>query len=72
MIPKLAFGLVADRGEHNFTKFAYQTRRENSLARFWLWTDQSGHTRVDGTWQTPSVIVYGADSRSDSLKYYSD
>ena len=72
MIPKLAFGLVADRGEHNFTKFAYQTRRENSLARFWFWTYQSGHTRVDGTWQTPSVIVYGADSRSDSLKYYSD
>lgn len=74
MAPKLAFGLVAERGEHNFTKFAYATRfmAGGFDKGFYLWTDQDGHTRVDGTWTTPTVIVYGAPDRMESLRFYSD
>ena len=72
MEPKLAFGLVADPGQHNFTQFNYDTSSANFLRRFWLWTDQSGHTHVDGEWKSPSVIVYSAPSRHDALKFYSD
>lgn len=72
MEPKLAFGLVADPGQHNYTQFNYDTSSANFLRRFWLWTDQSGHTHVDGEWKSPSVIVYSAPSRHDALKFYSD
>lgn len=70
--PKLAMGLVADPGNHNFTKFDYRNHSGNFLKRFWFTTDQDGHTHVDGEWKTPSIIIYGALDRMDSLKFYSD
>lgn len=70
--PKLALALAADEGQHNFTKFDYLNRSENYLKRFWLYTDQSGHTKVEGEWKTPSILIYGALDRMDALKFYSD
>lgn len=69
---RIAFGLVARPGEHNFTDFAYKTTMNRWGSKFWLVTDQSGHTTVDGEWQTPSVFIYKADSYEDSTKRYAD
>ena len=69
---KVAFGLVAEKGEHNFTQFNYRTKYDAHRRNFWFWTDQSGHTVVDGTWETPRVLCYPAESDMDSLKFYSD
>jgi len=69
---KLAFALVAERGEHNFTKFAYRTESHRGLRRFWFDTDQCAHTFVDGAWKTPSVMIYGAPSETEAMKHYSD
>ena len=69
---KLAFALTARRGEHNFTKFTYNTDSNGILRRFWFATDQCGHTKVRGEWETPSILIYGAASRSDAMKYYSN
>ncbi|MBQ7714847.1 MAG: hypothetical protein IJT70_03145 [Clostridia bacterium] len=68
---KLAFALSAERGEHNFTKFAYKTRSGGLLRRFWFETDQCCHTEVDGEWKTPTVMIYGAASEKEALEYYS-
>ncbi len=70
--PKIAFGLAADRGEHNFTQFNYKTHSDANRRRFWFWTDQSGHTVVNGTWETPRVLCYVAESDMAALKVYSD
>ncbi len=70
--PKIAFGLAADKGEHNFTQFNYKTKYDGLVRRFWFWTDQSGHVTVDGTWETPRILCYPADSDMDSLKFYAD
>ena len=72
MSEKLALALAAKRGEHNFTYFNYKTQNHYFHNRFWLTTDQSGHTHVDGTWETPTILIYGADSRKAAMKYYSD
>lgn len=69
--PKMAFGLAADKGEHNFTQFNYRTRSDRHRRRFWFWTDQSGHVTVDGTWETPRILCYSAESDMDALRYYS-
>ena len=69
---KLAFGLAADRGQHNFTQFNYKTHAEANRNRFWFWTDQSGHVSVDGVWETPRVLCYTAESDMAALKVYSD
>ncbi len=69
---KMAFGLAAERGEHNFTQFNYKTRSDAKRRRFWFWTDQSGHTVVDGMWETPRVLCYTAESDLAALQAYSD
>lgn len=69
---KMAFGLAAERGEHNFTQFNYKTESDACRRRFWLWTDQSGHTEVDGVWETPRVLCYSAEDDMDALHIYSD
>ncbi len=69
---KLTFALAARRGEHNFTKFTYNTASNGVLRRFWFATDQCAHTKVAGEWQTPSILIYGAPSRIEAMKYYSD
>jgi len=72
MDKKLAFALAADAGEHNFTKFTYNTATDGSLRRFFFATDQCGHTKVDGIWTSPCVMIWGASSRERALKYYAD
>ncbi|MBR6917785.1 MAG: hypothetical protein IKN38_06330 [Clostridia bacterium] len=69
---KITFALAADAGEHNFTKFAYCTGGTLGLRRFWFSTDQLGHTCVKGEWNSPSILIYGADTRYDAMKYYAD
>ena len=69
---KLALALAADPGEHNFTRFDYHTKSKNSLNRFWFTTDQAGHTHVDGTWKSPSILIYGTPDRHSALKFYAD
>lgn len=69
---KMAFGLAADKGEHNFTQFNYRTKYDTHRRNFWFWTDQSGHVTVDGTWETPRILCYSAEDDMDALKFYSD
>lgn len=69
---KAVFALAAHRGEHNFTKFAYNTASENGVRRFWFETDQCGHTKVDGSFETPSILIYGAATRHEAMKHYCD
>lgn len=70
--PKLAMGLAAKKGEHNFTEFNYKTKHDGWMRHFWLTTNQMGHSHVNGTWETPSILIYGAENRSDSLRYYAE
>lgn len=70
--PKLTFGLVAEKGEHNFTQFNYRTKYSVHMRRFWFWTDQSGHSVVDGVWETPRIICYTAESEKDAMVTYSN
>ncbi len=69
---KLVFGLAADKGEHNFTQFNYKTAFEQFWNSFWFCTDQAGHAVVDGTWETPRIIVYTAGSDNEAMKLYGE
>ncbi|MBR5447267.1 MAG: hypothetical protein IKV40_02470 [Clostridia bacterium] len=62
----LAFGVVAEMGEHNFTNLAYNA----SEGRFCFTTDQYGHAVVDGKWTTPKMVVYTADDHYDAGDKY--
>ena len=63
---RLGLGLVAEKGEHNFQSFDYKVH-----GGFWLETDQHGHTEVDGEWEAPRIIGYGAEDEFDVCKKYS-
>ena len=54
---QLGIGLVAEKGEHNFQSFDF-----NSHGGIWFSTDQHGHTEVDGEWTAPFIIGFGAES----------
>lgn len=69
---QLAFGLVARRGEHNFHSLSYVSYSDRWNTTFWLSTDQRGHTRVDGEWIAPEMILYGAADEFDAAKKYCD
>jgi len=69
---KLAFGLVAQMGEHNFTEFNYRTSMDRWGSKFWLSTDQSGHTHVSGKWTAPKIIGYASPDNDSALKKYCD
>lgn len=70
---RLALGLVAERGEHNFHSFDYNIAvLHNRRAGFYLTTDQDGHTRVDGEWTAPYIIGYSATDVDNALRKYSD
>ncbi len=67
---QLALGLVARRGEHNFNSFDYLPRQSGWQSRFSLMTDQYGHTAVDGEWEAPAIVGYGAEDEFDAMKKY--
>ena len=69
---RLSFALAAERGNHLFTKFTYNTELSGWQRVFWLETDQNGHAKVDGVYETPRVLIYSAASREGALKYYCD
>ena len=46
--------------------------RHNWGSGFYLATDQSGHTYVDGAWTAPAIIGYGAANEDDALRKYTD
>ena len=69
---KLAFALAAERGEHNFTYFHYNVQADGARSGFFFTTDQRGHTKVDGEWTTPAVLIYGSSSREEAFKAYAD
>lgn len=69
---RLALGLVAERGEHNFGRFDYNPCRDRMDTAFYLSTDQNGHTRVDGSWTAPEIIGCGARDEFDAMQSYSD
>ena len=54
--PWLAFGLDAVAGEARFTEFGYLGRD----TRFGFRIDYDGHTTVDGTWQSPPLVITSA------------
>lgn len=69
---RLAFGLVAQKGEHNFNAFDYnRIASHNWKSTFCLSTDQYGHTSVDGEWEAPYIIGYGAEDEFDAVRQYS-
>jgi len=68
---RLTLALVAKPGEHNFTQFNYNLTIHRWGTHFWLWTDQSGHTKVDGTWETPSVYIYKSEDEFKAARQYS-
>jgi len=67
MEPCLAFGIVAEMGEHNFTKVSYMNENGFGFA-----TDQYGHVYVDGEWTAPKMVVYAANDHYDAGKKYCD
>jgi len=70
---RLALGLAAEPGEHNFHSFDYNISRSyHRRAGFYLTTDQDGHTSVDGEWTAPHIIGYSAIDEYNALQKYSD
>lgn len=65
---RLGLGLVAERGEHNFHSFDYNTFG----GTFNLSVEQHGHTNVCGQWTAPSIIGYGAEDEFDVCRKYSE
>lgn len=63
---QLGIGLVAEKGEHNFQSFDF-----NSHGGIWFSTDQHGHTEVDGEWTAPFIIGFGAEDEYDVCEKYS-
>ena len=70
---RLALGLVAERGEHNFHNFVYNLSELYDIKTgFYLTTDQDGHTYVDGEWTAPYIIGYSATDDFNACQKYSD
>jgi len=69
---RMGLGLVAERGEHNFNAFDYHVTRRGFDSRFYLETDQHGHTTVDGEWTAPYIIGLAGEDQWDVLRQYSD
>ena len=69
---RLGFGLVAEKGEHNFNSFDYKAVRNGFESGFFFETDQSGHVSVDGSWTAPAIIGYVGDSDEDICRRYSE
>ena len=69
---RLSFALAAKRGNHLFTKFSYNTELVGWQRVFRFETDQSGHAKVDGVYETPKILIYSSPSREEALKYYCD
>lgn len=70
---RLALGLVAERGEHNFHNFVYNLSELYDIRTgFYLTTDQDGHTYVDGEWTAPYIIGYSAVDDLNACQKYSD
>ncbi len=61
----LSFSVVAEMGEHNFTKLVYDPD-------MYFTTDQDGHTHVDGCWTAPKVVITTADSYYNACEKYRD
>ncbi|MBQ8474679.1 MAG: hypothetical protein IJ499_03340, partial [Clostridia bacterium] len=62
----LAFAVVAEMGEHNFTGVSYDIND----AKFSFSTDQYGHVTVDGEWTAPKMVIYTANDHYDAGKKY--
>ncbi len=60
----LSFSAVAEMGEHNFTKLAYDPGMYFS-------TNQDGHTHIDGVWSAPKMIITTAESYYNACEKYS-
>ncbi|MBE6598628.1 MAG: hypothetical protein E7638_04215 [Ruminococcaceae bacterium] len=70
---RLALGLVAEKGEHNFHNLYYNiSPLYNLRSGFYLTTDQDGHTYVDGEWTAPYIIGYSATDDYNACRKYSD
>ena len=69
---RLALGLVAEAGEHNFTQFDFRTSMHRWGSRFWLSTDQCGHTKVEGEWTAPKIIGRAVATDKDACLFYRD
>lgn len=69
---RLALGLVAGAGEHNFTQFDYRRSDYRWGSRFWLSTDQCGHTAVDGEWTAPKIVGWAVKDDAGALVKYRD
>jgi hypothetical protein len=64
-----ALGLAAPITEQTFTSFHYK----GSTDGFSLELDYEGHTRVDGTFTTPTVVIqFGHDSPTAALRAHAD
>lgn len=64
----IAFALVAQAGEHNFTQMDYNAEGHG----FSFATDQRGHVCVDGEWTAPKIVIYTAKDHYEAGEKYSD
>ena len=69
---RLALGLVAEAGEHNFTQFDFRTSMHRWGSRFFLSTDQCGHTKVSGEWTAPKIVGRAVATDADACVFYRD
>lgn len=68
---RIAFGLVAKRGQHNFHTMSYEcTSTYRYKSKFYFTVELDGHTVIDGNWESPSMIIYSAEDEFEALEKY--
>ena len=70
---RFGFGLVAKPGEYNFIHFDYcRTHVGHKQIGFYLSTDFEGHSKVDGSFELPSIRVFFGEDDLSVVKAWSD
>lgn len=66
----IGVGLVAQKGQYNFTRFSYRTRDYEN--RFYFELPLEGKTTVDGWWESQGIWCGAGTGAIDLVKKYSD
>jgi hypothetical protein len=62
----LSAGIAAPIEQQNFTEFRYETRQR----AFALCLDYEGHTQVEGTFRTPSILLHWSNDPVEAITSY--
>lgn len=69
---QLAFGLVAEKGHHNFSCFDYKISKNNFDSGFYFSTDQAGHELIDGHLVLPQIVVFSAPDTMSAMEQFAE